>query len=64
MRISISTALRLFGVAACLGLIAIVTLSSIVLARVEISGPIFNQIAVAEGIAGDIEPPPLYVVEA
>jgi methyl-accepting chemotaxis protein len=64
MRINISTALKLFGAAACLGLLAIVGLSSIVLARVEISGPIYNQIAVGEGIEGDIEPPPLYVVEA
>jgi methyl-accepting chemotaxis protein len=64
MRITISSALKLFGAAACLGLLAIVTLSGIVLARVEISGPIFNQIAVAEGIAADIEPPPLFVVEA
>jgi methyl-accepting chemotaxis protein len=64
MRITISSALKLFGAAACLGLLVIVGLSVVVLARVEISGPIYNQIAVGQGIEGDIEPPPLYVVEA
>ncbi|WP_419758133.1 methyl-accepting chemotaxis protein [Acidisoma sp.] len=64
MHLSISSTLKLFGVAACLGLLVIVALSVIVLGRVEISGPIYNQIAVGQGIEGDIEPPPLYVVEA
>jgi methyl-accepting chemotaxis protein len=64
MRITIAMALRLFGAAACVGLLTILALSVIVLTRVEISGPIYNHIAVGEGIEGDIEPPPLYVVEA
>ena len=64
MRISISTALKLFGVLTCFGLLAMVILSTIVLSRLEISGPIYNQIAAGEGLEGDIEPPPLYVVEA
>ena len=64
MHLSISTTLKLFGAAACFGLLVIVALSVIVLGRVEISGPIYNQIAVGQGIQGDIEPPPLYVVEA
>jgi methyl-accepting chemotaxis protein len=61
---SISTSLRLFGVLIGIGLIAITGLATFALTQLEVSGPLYNQIANGQGVIGDIEPPPLYVVEA
>jgi len=64
MQISISTTLKIFGGAVCLGLIAVVTLNMIALTQLEVTGPVYNRIALGQGLIGDIEPPPIYVVEA
>ncbi len=48
----------------CLGLTAVVTLNMIALTELEVTGPVYNRIALGQGLVGDIEPPPLYVVEA
>jgi methyl-accepting chemotaxis protein len=64
MSFSISASLRLFGLFIVLGLAAVTGLATIALLRLEVSGPLYNQIANSQGVIGDIEPPPLYVVEA
>jgi methyl-accepting chemotaxis protein len=64
MNLSISASLRLFGLLIGLGLAAITLLATVALTRLEVSGPLYDRIANSQGVLGDIEPPPLYVVEA
>jgi hypothetical protein len=64
MQLSISSTLKIFGALLCLGLTAVVTLNMIALTQLEVTGPVYNRIALGQGLIGDIEPPPLYVVEA
>ncbi len=64
MNFSISLTLRLFGLLVCTGLAIVTALATIALTHLEVSGPLYNQIANSQGVIGDIEPPPLYVVEA
>ena len=64
MNFSIATTIKLFGLLICVGLIAIVSLSTVALTQLEVTGPVYTQIAFGQGLIGDIEPPPLYVVES
>ncbi|OYV37317.1 MAG: hypothetical protein B7Z81_06190, partial [Acidocella sp. 20-61-6] len=64
MNLKISTAIRAFGVVICLGFVAIAAMSSFALMRLEVSGPVYHQISNSSGLLEDIEPSPLYLVEA
>jgi methyl-accepting chemotaxis protein len=63
MNLTISSTLRFFGIFLCVGLAVVVAVSTITLTQLEINGPIYTKIAFGQGLIGDIEPPPLYVVE-
>ena len=54
----------LFGAAACAGLLVVVGLAATALNRLEITGPVYTQIAYGKDLLGDILPPPEYVIEA
>ena len=45
MQLSISSTLKLFGAIVCLGLTAVVTLNMIALTELEVTGPVYNRIA-------------------
>jgi methyl-accepting chemotaxis protein len=64
MRLSIAGSIRIFGITACCGLAAILALGAMALERLEVTGPIYTQIAAGKDLLGDILPPPEYVIEA
>jgi methyl-accepting chemotaxis protein len=64
MQISISNTLRIFGLLLYVGLAVVVAVGMVALTQLEVTGPVYNQIGLGQGLIGDIEPPPLYVVEA
>jgi methyl-accepting chemotaxis protein len=64
MRLSIAGSIKIFGITACCGLAAILALGAIALNKLEVTGPIYMQIAAGKDLIGDILPPPEYVIEA
>jgi methyl-accepting chemotaxis protein len=64
MNFSISTILRLCGALVGVALAVLAALAIYALTDLEVSGPVDNLTGNATGVLGDIEPPPIYVVEA
>ncbi|WP_298284281.1 HAMP domain-containing methyl-accepting chemotaxis protein [Acidocella sp.] len=64
MNLSASQAVKLVSVVIGGALAIIALVSWLALSRLEVTGPLYNEIANSQGVIGDIEPPPLYVVEA
>jgi methyl-accepting chemotaxis protein len=64
MRLSIAGSIKIFGITACCGLAAILALGAIALDKLEVTGPLYMQIAAGKDLIGDILPPPEYVIEA
>jgi len=64
MRLTIAKAMMLFGLMACIGVLFVVGLAAVALGRLEVTGPIYTQIAYGKDLLGDILPPPEYVIEA
>jgi methyl-accepting chemotaxis protein len=63
-RLSVSSAIVLFGVATAVGLFALILTSGYALQQLRIGGPIYNQIKLGNDLIADILPPPAYVLEA
>ncbi|WP_297442571.1 HAMP domain-containing methyl-accepting chemotaxis protein [Acidocella sp.] len=64
MNLSASQAVKLVSVIICGALAIIALVGWLAMSRLEVTGPVYTQIANSQGLIGDIEPPPLYVVEA
>jgi methyl-accepting chemotaxis protein len=64
MRISIFTAVVLFGAITALGLSAILAVSMHANSQLRVGGPLYAQIKLGNDLVADILPPPAYVVEA
>jgi methyl-accepting chemotaxis protein len=64
MRLSIAATMRSFAVLICLGLIAIEAVALLALARLDVSGPVYNRIVTGKELLGDIALPPLDLGEA
>ncbi|MCW5705297.1 MAG: HAMP domain-containing methyl-accepting chemotaxis protein [Xanthobacteraceae bacterium] len=63
-RLTISRALVVFGVAAILGLGAIIGTSNYTLQQIKVGGPLYDRIKLGNDLVADILPPPEYVIEA
>jgi len=63
-RLTISRAIVLFGVAAFVGLAAIIGTSNFALQHIKVGGPLYDRIKLGNDLIADILPPPEYVIEA
>ena len=63
-RLSVSSAIVLFGVIAALGLAALLFTSGYALKQLRVGGPLYTQIKLGNDLIADILPPPAYVLEA
>jgi methyl-accepting chemotaxis protein len=64
IRLSISSAVTLFGLVTGLGLMALVFASFYSLQQLRVGGPLYSQIKLGNDLVADILPPPEYVIEA
>jgi methyl-accepting chemotaxis protein len=64
MHLTIARSFMVFGLVLFAAMAGLVAMSTYVLHRLEVGGPTYQTIANISGLVGDIEPPPLYVVEA
>jgi methyl-accepting chemotaxis protein len=64
IRLSVSSAIVLFGVITALGLAALIATSGYALQQLHVGGPLYNQIKLGNDLVADILPPPEYVLEA
>jgi methyl-accepting chemotaxis protein len=62
--LTISRAIVVFGIAALLGLAAIIGTSSYALQQIKVGGPLYDKIKLGNDLIADILPPPEYVIEA
>jgi methyl-accepting chemotaxis protein len=62
--LTISRAIVIFGIAAILGLGAIIGTASFALGHLKIGGPLYDRIKLGNDLIADILPPPEYVIEA
>jgi len=63
-RLTISRAIVVFGIAAVLGLAAIIGTSNYALQQIKVGGPLYDKIKLGNDLIADILPPPEYVIEA
>ena len=63
-RLTISRGIVIFGVAAVLGLAAIIGTSNYALHQIKVGGPLYDRIKLGNDLVADILPPPEYVIEA
>jgi methyl-accepting chemotaxis protein len=63
-RVSISTAIAIFGLVTAVGLFAVMFTSGYALQQLRIGGPLYLQIKLGNDLVADILPPPEYVLEA
>ncbi|QIP07012.1 methyl-accepting chemotaxis protein [Bradyrhizobium symbiodeficiens] len=63
-RLSISSAIILFGVLLVLGIVAVVASSAYALRELKVGGPLYSDIKLGNDLIADILPPPAYVLEA
>jgi methyl-accepting chemotaxis protein len=63
-RLSISSAVVLFGIIAALGLAGLFVTSGYALKQLRVGGPLYNQIKLGNDLIADVLPPPEYVLEA
>ncbi|WP_262049258.1 methyl-accepting chemotaxis protein [Bradyrhizobium sp. Bra78] len=64
LRLSISSAIILFGVLLVLGFVAVVASSAYALRELKVGGPLYSDIKLGNDLVADILPPPAYVLEA
>jgi methyl-accepting chemotaxis protein len=64
IRLSISSAIVLFGLVTAIGLLALVFTSFYALQQLRVGGPLYSQIKLGNDLVADILPPPEYVIEA
>ena len=63
-RLTISRALIVFGIAAILGMTAIIGTNNFALQHIKVGGPLYDRIKLGNDLIADILPPPEYVIEA
>ena len=63
-RLTISRAMIAFGMLFVGGFAAVVATGYIALSKLEINGPAYNGIMLGRELVGDIQPPPIFTVEA
>jgi methyl-accepting chemotaxis protein len=64
IRLSVSSAIVLFGVVTALGLAALFFTSQYAFKQLRVGGPLYGQIKLGNDLIADILPPPAYVLEA
>ncbi|MBI5319325.1 HAMP domain-containing methyl-accepting chemotaxis protein [Bradyrhizobium sp.] len=64
VHLTISRAIVIFGIAALVGLAAIIGTSNFALQQLKIGGPLYDRIKLGNDLVADILPPPEYVIEA
>jgi methyl-accepting chemotaxis protein len=64
IRLSVSSAIILFGVITAVGLTAILLTSGYALQQLRVGGPLYSQIKLGNDLVADILPPPEYVIES
>lgn len=64
LRLSIATAVNLFGVVVTLGCVAILWTAVSALSELKVNGPVYRQIVLGKDLIADILPPPEYVIES
>jgi methyl-accepting chemotaxis protein len=64
LRLSVSSAMMLFGIITALGLAALIFTSGYALQQLRVGGPLYTQIKLGNDLVADILPPPEYVIEA
>lgn len=64
IRLTIARAIVAFGIAAVLGLVAIIGTNGYTLQRIKVGGALYDRIKLGNDLIADILPPPEYVIEA
>jgi methyl-accepting chemotaxis protein len=64
IRVSVSSAIALFGLVTAIGFVAVVLTSAQALRELKVGGPIYTEIKLGNDLVADILPPPEYVIEA
>ena len=64
MRLSISTAITLFGLILAVGFASVVLTGAFALKELKVGGPLYASIKLGNDLVADILPPPAYVIEA
>jgi methyl-accepting chemotaxis protein len=64
MRLTASRAMIAFAVLFVAGFAAVVGVSYVALTKLKVNGPAYNQIMLAKQMIGDIQPPPIFTLEA
>ena len=64
IRLSLSTAVTLFGLALTVGFASVVLTGAYALKELKVGGPLYGNIKLGNDLVADILPPPAYVIEA
>lgn len=64
IRLSVSSAIVLFGIVTAVGLAAVLLTSGYALQQLRVGGPLYSQIKLGNDLVADILPPPEYVIES
>jgi len=64
IRLSVSSAIALFGLVTAVGFAAVVLTSAHAMKELKVGGPIYTEIRLANDLVADILPPPEYVIES
>jgi methyl-accepting chemotaxis protein len=64
IRVSVSSAIALFGLVTAVGFVAVVLTSAQALRELKVGGPIYEEIKLGNDLVADILPPPEYVIES
>src|SRR5664279_726680 len=64
IRLSISTAITIFGVVLAVGFAAVVLTGAYALKELKVGGPLYDRIKLGNDLVADILPPPEYIIEA
>lgn len=64
IRVSVSSAIALFGLVTAVGFVAVVLTSAHALRELKVGGPIYEEIKLGNDLVADILPPPEYVIES
>jgi methyl-accepting chemotaxis protein len=64
LRLSLSTAIALFGLVLAVGFASVVLTGAFALKELKVGGPLYASIKLGNDLVADILPPPAYVIEA
>src|SRR5215470_5936859 len=64
LRLSISTAITVFGLILAVGFVSVVLTGAYALKELKVGGPLYASIKLGNDLVADILPPPAYVIEA